>query len=157
MIEIRKAARKDARILSALNFNVQKIHADAYPKLFKQPDNECFAVRFMEQRLLDPSNLFYIANLDGTDIGYIYAKMIERPENPLMYSWKTIYIEHISINKPYQRMGYGQKLLEKIYQLAIENGIETIALDIWTFNKQSQSFFGKQGFDSYNYQLWKKI
>lgn len=157
MLAIRKATWKDARILSELNVHVQKIHADAYPRLFKQPANETFAVQFMKQRLLDSSNLFYIANLHGIDIGYIYARIIERPENPLMYSWKTVYIEHISISGQYQRMGYGQRLLEKIYQLARENGIETIALDIWAFNKQSQSFFIKQGFDQYNQKLWKTI
>ena len=157
MIVIRKATRKDAQILSALNLHVQKIHADAYPKLFKQPVSRSFAVPFMERQLIDPSNVFFIANLEGVDIGYVFVRIVDRPENLLMYAWKFIYIEHISINPPYQRKGYGQMLLEEITQLAKENGIETIALDIWTFNQQSGSFFRKQGFEAYNHKLWKHI
>jgi len=157
MIEIRRATRQDAQNLSALNVHVQKIHADAYPQLFKQPANPSFAAAFMERQLIDPSNVFYIASLREVDIGYIFVRIVERPENLLMYAWKLLYIEHISINPQYQRNGYGQRLLEEITHFARENGIETIALDIWVFNQQSQNFFKKHGFESYNYKLWKHI
>ena len=97
MIEIRRAVMQDAQILSALNVSVQKIHADAYPQLFKQPAGPCFAVPFMRRQLIDPSNLFYIARLEDVDIGYIFARIVDRPENLMMYAWKYIYIEHFSI------------------------------------------------------------
>ena len=148
---------QDAQILSALNVNVQKIHADAYPQLFKQPLSPSYVVPFMQRQLIDPSNLFYIASLDGVDIGYIFARIVERPENLMMYAWKYIYIEHISIDPQYQRKGYGQQLLEEVYRFAKGKGIHTIALDVWGFNRQSQFFFEKNGFEPYNHKLWKQI
>ena len=157
MIEIRRAAMQDAQILSALNLHVQKIHADAYPQLFKQPASPTFAVPFMQRQLIDPSNLFYIASLEGVDIGYLFARTVERPENLLMFAWKFIYIEHISISPQYQRKGYGQRLLEEIVYFAKEEGVKTIVSDIWIFNRQSQNFFKKQGFEIYNYKLWKTV
>jgi ribosomal protein S18 acetylase RimI-like enzyme len=157
MIEIRRATNKDAQTLSALNVHVQEIHADAYPKLFKQPSSPSFAVPFMQRQLIDPFNLFYIASLEDVDIGYIFARIVERPENLMMYAWKYIYIEHISITPQYQRKGYGQQLLEEVTRYAKGQGIETIALDVWGFNQQSQSFFEKNGFEPYNHKLWKQI
>jgi ribosomal protein S18 acetylase RimI-like enzyme len=157
MIEIRRATRQDAQILSALNVFVQKIHAEAYPQRFKQPDSSSFAVAFMQRQLIDPSNVFFIANLDGVAIGYIFARIVERPENLLMYAWKYIYIEHLSINPGYQRRAYGQRLLKEIIHFAKGKGVDTIALDVWGFNKQSQSFFEKNGFEPYNHKMWKQI
>jgi len=76
----------------------------------------------MQRQLIDPSNLFYIASLEGVDIGYIFARIVERPENLMMHAWKYIYIEHISIDLQYQRRGYGQRLLKEITYFAKEKG-----------------------------------
>jgi ribosomal protein S18 acetylase RimI-like enzyme len=111
----------------------------------------------MRRQLIDPSNLFYIARLEDVDIGYIFARIVERPENLMMYAWKFIYIEHISIDPQYQRKGYGQQLVEEVAHFAEGKGIHTIALDVWGFNRQSQSFFEKNGFEPYNHKLWKQI
>ena len=157
MIEIRRATNKDAQILSALNVPVQKIHAEAYPQIFKQPPSPSFAVPFMQRQLIDLYNVFFIADLEEVAIGYIFARIVERSENLLMYAWKYIYIEHISIDPQYQRRGYGQRLLEEIARFAKEKGIDTIALDVWAFNQQSLSFFEKNGFEPYNHKLWKQI
>jgi ribosomal protein S18 acetylase RimI-like enzyme len=157
MIEIRRATSQDAQSLSALNMHVQKIHADAYPQLFKQPASPSFAVPFMQRQLIDPYNVFYITSLDRVDVGYIFARIVERPENLLMYAWKYIYIEHISVIPQVQRRGVGQRLLEEISHFAKEKGIETIVSDIWGFNQQSQNFFKNHGFEVYNHKLWKTI
>jgi ribosomal protein S18 acetylase RimI-like enzyme len=154
-MEIRRAIKNDALALSTLNVDVQVIHANAVPQLFKQPSSESFALQFMLDRLDDPLNYFFIANLDGEDIGYIYARIIDRPENPFRHAWKYIYIDQISIKPAHQRMGFGGLLLEAVRKVAIEEGIDTIALDTWSFNQQSHSFFKKHGFVTFNQRMWR--
>jgi len=154
-MQIRRAGRDDALTLSALNVDVQVIHANALPHIFKQPSSASFALQFMLDRLDDPLNYFLIASLDGEDIGYIYARIIDRPDNPFMHAWRYIYIDQISIKPGYQRLGYGQHLLEAVQQVATDEGIDTIALDTWSFNRQAQSFFKKQGFVSFNLRMWR--
>ena len=154
-MEIRRATRDDALSLSVLNVYVQIVHANALPHLFKQPSSDSFALQFMLERLDDPLNYFFIANLDGEDIGYIYARITERPENPFMHAWKYLYIDQISIKPDYQRLGYGVQLLEAVRQVANDAGIEIIALDTWSFNEQAGSFFKKQGFVPFNQRMWR--
>lgn len=154
-MEIRKATISDAITLSALNVDVQVIHANALPHIFKQPSSDSFALQFMLDRLDDPSNYFFILNLVGEDIGYIFARIIDRPENPFMHAWKYIYIDQISIKPGYQRLGFGSELLDAVQQVAIEEGIDTIALDTWSFNQQSESFFRKHGFVTFNRRMWR--
>jgi len=153
-METRRGTQEDALTLSTLNVDVQKIHADALPNIFKQPGSDDFAQQFMLERLADPLNYFIIARLDGEDIGYIYARIIDRLGNPFMHPWKYFYIEQISVKPGYQGRGYGESLIQAVRQAAQEQGIETIALDTWFFNKQAQSFFRKNGFVTFNERMW---
>ena len=153
-MEIRRATRGDALNLSVLNVDVQVLHANALPHIFKQPISDTFALQFMLDRLDDPLNYFFIGHLDGTDIGYIYARIVDRPENPFMHAWKYLYIDQISIKPDHQGKGFGTQLLEAIRQVARDEGIITIALDTWSFNQQAGSFFKKQGFVPFNLRMW---
>lgn len=153
-MKIRRASLQDAEILSALNSDVQKIHADALPNLFKQPESDSFAFQFMREQLSDPRNYFFIGNLDGEDIGYIFARVVDRPENPYTHAWHYVYIDQISVKPAYQKMGCGKQLIQEVVRLAEEIGADWIALDTWAFNEGAIAFFEKQGFVTFNQRMW---
>ncbi|MCA9921676.1 MAG: GNAT family N-acetyltransferase [Anaerolineales bacterium] len=153
-MNIRKATIDDAQTLSALNVDVQRIHANALPHIFKQPESANFALEVMTERLSEPSNHFFIAQIDGEAVGYIFARVVERPENPFMFAWTYIYIDQISVKPMHQKRGIGKLLIDEVLVLANAKGIETVALDTWTFNNQALSFFKKQGFVPFNERLW---
>ena len=153
-MEIRKATLEDALILSTLNVDVQRLHAEAMPQLFKQPGDATFAVQFMREQLLDPLNHLYIGFVKDEATGYILARLIERPENLIMYAWTYLSIEQISVKPSYRHMGCGTKLVDAVKDLASEMRIATITLTTWAFNEGGLSFFRKQGFETYNERLW---
>ena len=152
-MNIRRATLKDAEILSALNYEVQKLHADAHPQTFKQPDGPNFTLEYMRAQLDDPHKYFFILSTGGDDIGYIFAMIWERPGNALLHPSKQLYIDQITIKKKYHRMGYGKRLLEEIFAVARSEKIESIILDVWAFNQQSLSFFKKNGFSELTYRM----
>ena len=53
-MDIRLATLKDAEIIAALNAEVQQIHTDALPHLFKPPSEETFPASLVRQLLADP-------------------------------------------------------------------------------------------------------
>jgi ribosomal protein S18 acetylase RimI-like enzyme len=153
-MDIRLATPQDAEIISALNAEVQKIHADVLPHLFKPPSQETFPASLVRQLLADPTTYIFIAYSNGTPVGYIYTQIIRRAESSLRYALDRIYIHHISVDQAYQRHGVGQELLQTVVRLAREHGISTLALDVWSFNTQAQAFFASQGFTVYNENMW---
>ena len=153
-MKIRRANLEDAGILSILNADVQKLHADALPHLFKQPESGAFAIQFMRELLPDPDNYFFIGSLDGEDIGYIFARLIDRPENPYTYAWHYVYIDQISVKPAYQHKGCGKRLIEEVVRLAKEVEADWIGLDTWAFNEGAIAFFEKQGFSPFNQRMW---
>jgi ribosomal protein S18 acetylase RimI-like enzyme len=153
-MEIRRATRQDAHVLSALNVHVQQIHAEALPHLFRQPATEAFSVSFMAERLADPDCCFFIAHVDGMDVGYISARVVHQPETVFMQPRTYLYIDHISVKPDYQRQGCGQRLVQEVRALARREGIDTIVLDVWSFNEQARAFFATQGFVTFNERMW---
>lgn len=104
-MEIRRAKIEDAAILSALSVDVQRLHAQALPARFKQPQSDDYALQFMQEHLAEPLSCFFIARQDGEDIGYIWARIVDRPENEFTLAWKYIYIDQISVKPAYHRKG----------------------------------------------------
>jgi len=153
-MDIRLATTQDAEIISALNAEVQKVHADALPHLFKPPSQETFPSSLVRQLLADPTTYIFIADSNGTPVGYIYTQIIRRAESHLRYALDRIYIHQISVDQAYQRHGVGQELLQTVVGLAKEHGISSIALDVWSFNTQARAFFASQGFNVYNENMW---
>lgn len=158
MTKIRKATLEDAALLSALNVDVQRLHADALPHIFKQPGSDDFALQFMRQLLADESNnIFFIAEQDGEAVGYVFVRLIEKPDNPFMFAWKRLLIDQISVRPAYQGHGIGKLLIHAVRTLAQEQGIDVIALESWQFNQAAQAFFHSQGFVNFNVRMWLEM
>ena len=102
LMQVRLATLNDAEFISLLNADVQKLHADALPRLFKPPSNETFPASSVIELLNDPNNYFFIGQIDGEAIGYVYAEIRSVPETTLRYAMTQVYIHHISISPRHQ-------------------------------------------------------
>lgn len=156
-MEIRLATMADVESISALNVDVQNVHAEALPHIFKHVSDPGFAVPYITELMNAPNNCFYIASIDGEDVGYIYARVVRRPESAYMHPWDFVYIDQISVKPAYQRRGCGAALIQATRELAKEQGITTVAIDTWFFNEKAQAFFAGQGFSMFNMRMWMQI
>jgi hypothetical protein len=84
-MKIRQAMSKDNMLLSSLCMDVQRLHAENHPDIFKIPQNDDFASAFFEEMLADPLVTVFLAEEDGQALGYILCKLIERVENPFTF------------------------------------------------------------------------
>jgi hypothetical protein len=67
-------------VISALNADVQAIHAAALPWRFKAPGLGTFPPAEVAGLLANPNHLVFIADFDAQPAGYAYAEVIRRPE-----------------------------------------------------------------------------
>ncbi len=67
-----------------------------------------------------------------------------------------IYVHHIGVEAQLRRSGAGTKLLDAVGDAAKALGIETIALDVWSFNVPAKAFFERSGLKPYNENLWNR-
>jgi GNAT superfamily N-acetyltransferase len=153
---IRQANAADAPIVSALNADVQAVHAAALPWRFKPPSAQTFPPAVAAALLAEPGNLLFIAEVDLAPVGYAYAEIVRRPETSSQYAYEMVYLHHVSVRPGYRRHGVGRGLVDKVRSAANDRGIGLLALDVWTFNEEARAFFARCGFTSYNERLWSR-
>lgn len=156
-VEVRLATPDDANAISALNDDVQRLHVDALPHLFKPPSADGFPPSMVLELLADPNHYFLLGRVDGEAAGYIYVEHRIQPETPSRYAMDSVYIHHISVSPPYQARGLESALMMAVKELAEARGIRTIALDVWSFNANARSFFERHGFVDYNERMWLSV
>ncbi len=147
-VNIRRATLADACLLAELSKDVQQIHAEAYPNVFKQPDNLAEIVADFETRILaDVDGYVFIVEAEQQAVGYIYARLVTRPENAYLYAQKFILVDQVAVRPACQNKGYGQRLMQAVREVAAEHDVHRIQLDTYAFNANAQQFYGNLGFE----------
>ena len=156
-MKVRQAVSSDSLLLSSLCLEVQSLHAEHHPDIFKTPQSDDFAVSFFEEMLADPAITIYIAEENAQALGHIFCRLIERPESPFTYANRFLHIDQISVRPNAQRRGVGTALMNRVEELAREIGIIRIQLDSWDFNTQAHAFFEGLGFEKFDYRFWRNV
>lgn len=154
---IRRAGPEDAEAISRLNRTVQTLHARAYPHLFKPPAPGTFAPDEVQAMMAQSGNVFFIATVEGTPAGYVYAQIAHRPESGIRRALDLIYVHHFSVDDAFQGQGVGRALMAAVRDLARAESISHLELDVWSFNDRALAFFEHQGFSVYNQRLWMDL
>ena len=156
-MNIRRATPVDSSLLSSLCMDVQRLHAEHHPHIFKMPQSADFAASFFDEMLADLEITIYIAEEDSQALGCIFCKVIERPETPFTYPNRFLQIDQISVRPDRQGQGVGMALMDQVEKLARALGVSKIRLDSWDFNTKAHAFFEALDFEKFNYRFWRDL
>jgi ribosomal protein S18 acetylase RimI-like enzyme len=154
MIIIRET--KDAGLISMLNEEVQNLHAQIHPDMFK-PYNRAAMTAAISNFLQDESCRAYVAYKDGAPAGYVLFFIREIKENAFHYNLRTLYLDQIAVVSRYRRDGIGKMLMEQAEKLAKELSISKVELDHWSANSVAAEYFRKNGYSLYKERLYKMV
>ena len=102
----------DTLLLSSLCMDVQSLHAQNHPDIFKMPESEDFAALFYGM-LADSSSDDFYRRRGWTGHGYILCKLVERPENPFTFAARFLHIDQISVRPTARGQGVGAALIQQ--------------------------------------------
>ena len=153
-VKVRRATVRDAKRLSALNADVQAVHANALPARFKAAGS--FPKTAAAELLAPTENMVFIGYVGRNPAGYVYAEVIGRPETSLTYAYQAIHVHYLSVGPQHRRKGVGTSLLEAVRAEGLKLGITLVTTDVWSFNDAAQSFFRRRGFTQYVERLWRE-
>jgi len=156
-MKIRQAVSTDGLLLSSLSMDVQRLHAEHHPDIFKIPQNDGFAVQFFNEMLANPLVRIFIAEEDGQALGCVLCKVVEREENPFTVAMRYLLVDQISVQPEAQGKGVGKALIEQVKALAREWNVSRVQLDSWGFNTNAHAFFEKMGFEKFNHRFWHNL
>lgn len=146
----------DAQLLATLNRDVQQLHHDLEPEIFK-PYSKDEVTHFFEMLLSDPCVSAYVAMIDHVPAAYILLKQVAVEENWFKYSHTVLHIDQICVEGSYKGKGIGKALVDYAKQIANDKNIKRIEMNYWSKNSNSGEFFRSQGFANYNERLFLSL
>lgn len=152
MTNIRPACVEDAAAILSINHHVQQLHADALPVFFKAAEESDEARASFMRQLETLDHHFFIAE-DQHPVGYVYARRVEKPENWMRPRLESLIINHVAVSPGARRRGVGTKLVERVFELALELRIERVEIDFWHFNESARQFFERMGFAAFHSRM----
>ena len=156
-MNIRRAVSRDSLLLSSLCMDVQRLHAENHPDLFKMPQSDDFAVPFFDEILAGPDNVVFLAEENGQAVGYVLCKMMERPETIFTLARRYVLVDQIAVRPAMQGQGVGRALMEQVVSLGKELNMPRIQLDSWGFNREAHAFFERIGFEKFTHRFWRNL
>jgi ribosomal protein S18 acetylase RimI-like enzyme len=156
-ISVRVGSDADIDVIVRLNRDVQQLHAELEPSVFKTNIDTSEMTAFFAAKLILTEHHFRLAYLDDGPSGYIWFEVQERRETPLTLARKRIYIHHLSVQVSARRRGIASALLSQVEGEALAGRITNIALDTWAANGAARDFFEHRGFTPFNLTLGKRL
>ena len=141
---IRRAAEADIDRLNELLYQVQRLHAEKRPDIFK-PGAKKYTSQELEAIIANDMTPIFVHEEDGVVTGYAFCISQITKENEQLYERKVLYIDDLCVDKPYRRKHIGQKLYEYVLETARENGCDSVTLNVWRVNPSAEQFYRKMG------------
>lgn len=136
---------QDNSLLARLNQQVQDLHHQWYPHLFK-PFDEAQVSAFFSEILQKQDVWAFVARAEKEVIGFSVVIQKNYPESPFKYAYSSLYLDQIGVLAHHQFSGVGKRLIKHIEDFGREKGILQLETDHWTSNKNAAVFFKSQGF-----------
>lgn len=137
---------QDASLLASLNRQVQNLHHQWYPHLFK-PFHEAQVSAFFSEMLQKQDVWAFVARVEKEVIGFSVVIQKNYPESPFKYAYSSLYLDQIGVLPHHQLSGVGKMLIKHMEDFAHEKGILQLETDHWSSNQNAAHFFKSQGFE----------
>lgn len=144
-MNIRRAQTKDSERITALLYQVQKVHSDARPDIFR-PGAKKYTEEELSEIITDDTRPIFVA-VDENDlvIGYAFCIYEIQKNSTNLSDNKMLYIDDLCVDEDMRGMHIGGALYDHVLKFASENGFDRITLNVWCLNEGAMHFYEKCG------------
>lgn len=149
---VRHAEDRDIPAIMGLLKQVNQIHYDGRPDLFK------LSTKYTENELRtimdnDQTPVFVCTDSDGRVLGHGFC-VLQRPENTrLLRDILTLYIDDICVDETARGQHVGRMIYEQIIAYARQCGCYNVTLNVWSCNPGAMKFYENLGLVPYKISM----
>lgn len=140
---VRKAERKDTGRIIELLHQVNMVHHNLRPDLFK-PHTTKYSETELAELMDDQSKPIFVFD-NGKVLGHAFCQVTETINHKLLEDIKTLYIDDICVDETARGQHVGKALYEYVYQYAKSIGCHNITLNVWDGNLSALAFYRSMG------------
>ena len=147
-LKIRRAGRRDAGMLARLGRQSFEEAFGDHPKNdpadLRMYMESAFSVETIDAELTDPSNVYFVAEIGGSAVGY--AKLVLGATEDGIGGVNPIELSRLYSLGAYIGKGIGRTLMNHCKEFTKANGHDVLWLGVWEYNHRAQEFYKKAGF-----------
>lgn len=153
-IHIRPAVSADHAAVAAIMAQVQQLHVDWRPDIYRPNDNllplEAFAAECTK-------GLIYVAECGGQVAGVMEIQF-RHIETPAHVTRDVVFVDTMAVDEPFRRKGVGRAFFDYLKKLKQEKQLDGIELQVNAKNTAALQMYEKCGFTfkSINLELLEK-
>ncbi|HIU01128.1 MAG TPA: GNAT family N-acetyltransferase [Candidatus Coproplasma excrementavium] len=140
---VRKAEEKDIPAILGLLRQVNEVHYEGRPDLFK--NNTKYDAEGVKKLISDENTPLFVCEDEGKVAGYAICMFKETRGDSLLQDVKTLYIDDICVDGNARRRGVGSALYEYVCDFAKKSGCYNLTLNVWACNPAAMKFYVKCG------------
>lgn len=156
-LSIREASDQDYEGLCEVFAEVDALHREALPHLFREPDGPARAREYISSIIADENAAIFVAESDNQIIGFVHICLREPPDIPIMVPRHYASINDLAVRRRFRRSGIGRSLIERAHQWARDKGVTQVELTVWEFNKEAIAFYEKLGYKTASRRMSRSL
>lgn len=142
---IRKAQEKDIPRLLELLVQVDMVHHNGRPDIFKGPATK-YSPERLRKILSDPDTPVFVYTDENDDaLAHAFCLFRRIVGDPVMTDVRTLYIDDICVDEKARGQHIGRALYDYIVAYAAEQGCYNVTLNVWTCNPSAVRFYEAMG------------
>ena len=146
---VRFACEKDIPQMNSLLYQVERVHQQGRPDLFKEGEKK-YTDNELKAMLKDKTKPIFAA-VDENDVmkGYAFCVFQEHKGDNVLTDIKTLYIDDLCVDENCRGQHIGSVLYEAVKKFAKEQGCYNVTLNVWECNPSARKFYEKAGLKPY--------
>ena len=141
-MQIRPAEEKDVPQILSLLKQVNEIHYNGRPDIFKKATK--YTSQQLKSILTDKNRPILVAD-DGKVVGYAFCVFEQHICDNLLTDIKTLYIDDLCVDEKSRGQHIGSALYDAVVAFAKSSGGYNITLNVWNLNQSALKFYQKVG------------
>lgn len=156
-ITIRKAAADDYLGICELLDEVDVLHRDQNPGIFRKSTGPARTWDFYSGLLTDEKVGLFLAEEDGRPVGFVHVLLRDMPDFPIFVPRRYAIIDTIVVQSGHRDRGIGRMLMQTSEEWAIARGAASVELGVYEFNQIAISFYENLGFHTLSRKMQKEL
>ncbi len=145
MNTVRRATTSDIPRILELLVQVDMVHHNGRPDLFKGPATKYNAAQLEKIVQDDSTPVFVCVAEDGRIAGHGFCVHKQIVGDAVLTDVRTLYIDDICVDEAFRGQGVGRAIYDHIKAYAKEQGFYNITLNVWSLNPGALKFYETLG------------
>ena len=138
---VRRAHEKDMEQIDRLLMQVERVHHDGRPDLFRFGQKKYTDDELKELIHNDSRPIFVAADDADRVLGYAFCIFQQYLNHNIMTDIKTLYIDDLCVDEDLRGQHIGRTLYDSVLQFAREQDCYNVTLNVWCCNEKAMRFY----------------